>query len=128
VRTHRPGPLWWIWYAFGGKLPDRYREWVLNDVTCRTWWLRHVARSLVQLIPVAILLLVVLGPGWITYLGLAAGTILALIYSVALIEVTGEHRLGKHGYPVGTGGEMRARRSNRAAEQEHYNATYRSGA
>jgi len=24
-------------------------EWVLNDVTCRTWWLRQVARSLVQL-------------------------------------------------------------------------------
>lgn len=44
-----------------GKLPDRHREWVLNDATCRTWWLRHVARSLVQLTPVAILLLVVLG-------------------------------------------------------------------
>lgn len=127
VRTQRPGPLWWTWYAFGGKLPDRHREWVLNDVTCRTWWLRHVARSLVQLTPVAILLLVVLGPGWITYLGLAGGTILALIYSVALIEGTGEHRLGKHGYPVGTGAEMRARHGRRAADQEHYNATYRSG-
>lgn len=42
VRIQRPGPLWWIWYAFGGKLPDRYRDWVLHDVTCRTWWLRHV--------------------------------------------------------------------------------------
>jgi hypothetical protein len=31
-------------------------------VICQTWWLRHVARSLVQLTPVAILLLVVLGP------------------------------------------------------------------
>lgn len=82
VHRQRPGPLWWTWYAFGGKLPDRHGEWVLNDVTCRTWWLRHVARSLVQLAPVAALLLVVLGPGWITYLGLAAGTILALIYSV----------------------------------------------
>ena len=97
-------------------------------MTCRTWWLRHVAHSLVQLTPVALLLLVVLGPGWITYLGLAGGTILALIYSVALIEGTGEHRLGKHGYPVGTGREMRARRGRRAADQEHYNATYRSGA
>ena len=57
--TQRPGPLRWTWYAFGGKLPDRHREWVLNDVTCRTWWLRHIARSLVQLTPVAILLLVV---------------------------------------------------------------------
>jgi len=54
--------------------------------------------------------------------------ILALFYSPAYIEETGEHRLGKHGYPVGTGREMRARRSRRAADEEHYNATYRSGA
>lgn len=97
-------------------------------MTCRTWWLRHVARSLVQLTPVAILLLVVLAPQWITYLSPAAGAILALIYSVAYIEETGEHRLGKYGYPVGTGPEMRARRGRRAAAQEHYNAAYRSGA
>jgi hypothetical protein len=87
-----------------------------------------VARSLVQLVPVAILLLVVLGPGWITYLSLAAGTILALIYSMAYIEDSSEHRLGKHGYPVGTGREMRARSSRRAADHEYYNATYWSGA
>jgi hypothetical protein len=58
--------MWWTWYAFGGKLPDRYREWVMHDVTCRTWALRHVARSLVQVAPVALLLLVVLGFSWIT--------------------------------------------------------------
>ncbi|MGQ0717085.1 MAG: DUF5313 family protein [Pseudonocardiales bacterium] len=72
----------------------------------------------------AILLLVVLDPQWITYLGLAAGTILALIYSVAYIEETGEHRLGKHGYPVGTGRKIRAHRTHRATDQDHYNATY----
>lgn len=125
MRTQRPGPHWWIWYAFGGKLPDRYREWVLHDVTCRTWWLRHVIRSLAQLSPVAILLLVILGPMWITYLALLAGTILALIYSLAYIEETGEHRLAKHGYPVGTAKQLRNRRSTRAADEEHYNATYR---
>ncbi|MGH3822723.1 MAG: DUF5313 family protein [Pseudonocardiaceae bacterium] len=125
MRTRRPGPPWWTWYAFGGKLPDRYREWVMHDVTCRTWALRHVARSLVQVTPVAILLLVLLGPSWITYLGLAGGAIMALIYSVAYIEETGEHRLAKHGYPVGTGREVRMRRSKRAADEEHYNAVYR---
>jgi hypothetical protein len=26
VRTRGPGPLWWTWYAFGGKLPDRYAD------------------------------------------------------------------------------------------------------
>lgn len=125
MRPQRPGPLRWTWYAFGGKLPDRYREWVLHDVTCPTWWLRHVVRSLVQVTPVAILLLVILGPQWITYLAVAAGAILALIYSLAYIEETGEHRLGKHGYPVGTGRKIRAHRTHRAADQDHYNATYR---
>lgn len=127
VRSQRPGPLWWTWYAFGGTLPDRYRQWVLHDVTCRSWWLRHVVRSFMQLIPVATLLLVILGPTWITYLAMAAGAILALIYSVAYIEETGEHRLSKHGYPVGTGRELRARRGRRAADEERYNAVYRSG-
>ncbi|HEX8935048.1 MAG TPA: DUF5313 family protein [Pseudonocardiaceae bacterium] len=126
MRTREPGPLWWTWYAFGGKLPERYREWVMHDVTCRTWVLRHVARSLVQVAPVAILLLVVLGFSWITYLGLAAGAILALIYSMAFIEESGEHRLAKHGYPLGTGREIRMRRSKRTADEEHYNAVYRS--
>ena len=125
MRTRRPGPHWWIWYAFGGRLPERYHEWVLHDITTRTWALRHVLRSLVQLSPVAVLLLVILGPMWVTYLALLAGTILALIYSVAYIEETGEHRLAKHGYPVGTGKEIRARRGTRAADIAHYNATYR---
>jgi hypothetical protein len=58
----------------------------------------------------------------------ASDTILALIYSMAYIEDSSEHRLGKHGYPVGTGREMRARRSRRAADHEYYNATYWSGA
>jgi hypothetical protein len=60
----------------------------------------------VQLTLVALLLLVVLGPQWITNLSLANGTILALIYSLASIEETREHRLGKHGYPVGAGRDM----------------------
>lgn len=98
----------------------------MHDVTCRTWALRHVARSLVQVTPVAILLLVVLGFSWITYLGLAAGAILALIYSMAFIEESGEHRLAKHGYPLGTGREIRMRRSKRTADEEHYNAVYRA--
>ncbi len=97
----------------------------MHDVTCRTWALRHVARSLVQVAPVAILLLVFLGPSWITYVGIAGGIIMALIYSVAYIEETSAHRLVKHGYPAGIGSEVRMRRSKRAAKEQHYNAVYR---
>lgn len=123
----RPNPLQWLWYAFGGRLPDRYREWVRHDVTCRTWWLRHLARSLAQLAPFAVILLVVLGSGWITWVAVVAGVLLGLIYSVAYIEETAEHRLVKHGYPAGTGRAIRAEATagQRYTEQARYNAIYR---
>lgn len=111
----RPDPARWVWYAFGGKLPAQYREWVLHDVTTPTWWLRHVLRSLVQLSPVAIILVLVLGANWITYVALLAGLILGLIYSVAYIEETAEHRLAKHGFPLGMAKEMRRARVETAA-------------
>ena len=44
----RPAPHRWIWYALGGGLPERNRGWVLHDTTTGTWWLRHIARSLVR--------------------------------------------------------------------------------
>jgi uncharacterized protein DUF5313 len=39
-----------------GRLPARYRPWVLHDLTCRTWPLRHLAVLLAQLAPVAMVL------------------------------------------------------------------------
>ena len=30
--------LWWVWYALGGRLPQRHRGWVLFDTTTDTWW------------------------------------------------------------------------------------------
>jgi Family of unknown function (DUF5313) len=37
VRPARPDPLHWLWYALGGGLPPRYRDWVLHDATAPTW-------------------------------------------------------------------------------------------
>jgi Family of unknown function (DUF5313) len=52
----RPSPFRWLLYAVGRGLPPRNREWVLYDVTTRTWVLRHLLRATVQLAPVAVLL------------------------------------------------------------------------
>jgi hypothetical protein len=30
-QRRRPDPLRWIWYAFGGALGPRYRQWVLHS-------------------------------------------------------------------------------------------------
>lgn len=101
-QTRRPGLLRWIWYAMGGALGPRYREWVLRDVTCPSRWLRQIVRTEVQVIPLAVLLPVILGTHWITWIGVACGVVLALIYSVADFEQSADFRLIRHGYPSGT--------------------------
>lgn len=50
-RSRAPDPFRWLWYAVGGSLPAAYHEWVLFDLTCRTWVVRHFSRVLVQLSP-----------------------------------------------------------------------------
>ena len=100
--TRRPDPVRWTYYAFGGVLDRRYQEWVLHDLTCSTRWLRQAARAALQVAPLAALLFLVLGFSWITWAGIAGGLLMALIYSLAYIDQSAEHRLIKHGFPPGT--------------------------
>jgi len=59
----RPPLHRWLWYALGGRLPQRHRAWVLHDTTTGTWWLRHVARVFVQMaVPIALVLIVLPAP------------------------------------------------------------------
>lgn len=83
---------------------------------------------MVQLMPFAVILLLVLGLEWFSWVAVVGGALLGLIYSVAYIEKTAEHRLIKYGYPAGTGRAVRAEATaeQRAAEQERYDATYRA--
>lgn len=104
---HRPGPLRWVWYAYGGKLPERFAEWVLYDTTCRTWILRHVARSLTQMAPV-LLVLFLPGPLWIRWGTIVVGVLVGLFYSGCFMGEMAEHRLIKQGYQPGLGRETRA--------------------
>ena len=99
----RPAPHRWVWYAFGGRLPERNRGWVLHDTTARTWWLRHVVRMLVQLaIPIA-LIMAFLPASWGLRAACAGGGLaLALFYSVAYMPESTENRVVKAGYPSGT--------------------------
>ena len=67
VPRRRPDPLRWIWYTFGGGLGPRYREWVLHDLTGPTRWERQLARAVVQVAPLAAVVLLALGfsaAGW----------------------------------------------------------------
>jgi hypothetical protein len=124
----RPDPLRWIWYVFGGRLPRRYSGWVLHDNTARTRWLRQAVRGVAQIVPFALLILVVLGFSWIAWVSILLGVLLALWYSMAYINQTAERRLVKQGYEAGTlASELRDRYRRENGDQiVRYMATYRN--
>jgi hypothetical protein len=104
----------WLWYAFGGGLPRSLSDWVLADTTGRTWVWRHLARALVQLTPVVVLCLVVPPVDLAVRLSAAAGgALIGLLFSVAYMTETTEHRAVKAGWPPGTTAEARAERAER---------------
>jgi hypothetical protein len=115
----RPAPHRWIWYALGGGLPRRNSRWVLYDTTTRTWWVRHIARSLVQVaIPIA-LVMAFLPAGWGLRAAAAGGGLaLGLFYSLAYMPETTENRVVKAGYPAGTATAERERAGLGRAQRE----------
>jgi hypothetical protein len=129
-QRRRPDSLRWIWYAFGGALGPRYRQWVLHDLTCRTRWERNGARAVVQVMPLALVVLFVLGFEWITLVGVICGLVLALIYSTAYFDPSVDHRLAKHGYPPGTAHQILNERdeAKHPDRMRRYMETYRASA
>jgi uncharacterized protein DUF5313 len=117
MASQRPNPLQWLRYAYGGRLPDRYREWVLYDATCGTWLLRFTARILAEVLPllaVAFVLLTTLTPApvWLALVALGLATLMTLYFTLtSSIELT-EVRLVKHGFEPGTGQRERQRRAS----------------
>ena len=95
----RPGLRRLAWYCYGGSLPGEHHSWVLHDVTCRTWWLRHFARWLMVIVPlfVAYLALAPIPFGLRFYTGLAFS---GGIFMFALVNVTidTERRAVRAGY------------------------------
>jgi hypothetical protein len=116
VRTQtrrRPSPLQWVRYALGGGLPAELAPWVLYDTTTRTWVWRHLTRAVVQVLPLVVACLLV--PVQFGYRASAAGggLALALMFSLAFMTETTEHRVAKAGYEAGIAAEVRANRVER---------------
>ena len=112
--AQRPNPVQWVWYALGGGLPRRLSPWVLADTTGRTWIVRHLLRAVVQVLPVIALCLLV-PPVSLAYRLSAAigGLLLGLMFSIAFMTETIEHRVAKAGYPAGTAARLRVERQER---------------
>jgi hypothetical protein len=105
-------------------LPRELAPWVLHDTTTRTWVLRHLARSVVQLAPfIAVCLAAVPVPFGYRLSAAGGGLILALMFSVAYMTETTEHRVAKAGYEAGTAAQVREERAEKAREERR--APYR---
>jgi Family of unknown function (DUF5313) len=122
-QRRRPSVAQWIWYALGGGLPRALAPWVLHDTTARTWVWRHLARAVVQVLPVVVGCLLVPVPFGYRASAAAGGLVLALMFSVAFMTETTEHRVAKAGYPAGTAARVREERAER--ERVERRAPYR---
>lgn len=108
----RPNPLLWLYYQYGGRLPARYRDWVLHDGTCRTWFLRVVLRALIQLAPIMAVLIIVLrgllGGPWLLVLGsILLGVLVYLRIALTMSVDAIDSRLVRYGYPARHGTSTR---------------------
>jgi hypothetical protein len=100
----RPNPALWLWYAYGGRLPDRYRDWVRHDNTARTWMLRHLSRILAQALPVLVVIFVLLRlftpvPAWTIVMVMVVGLLVSLFYTIGTARDLSLVRLARHGFP-----------------------------
>lgn len=127
----RPNPLRWLFYQYGGRLPQEYREWVLSDGTRRGWLFRAFVRVLFQALPVIAVLLIafaLFGVRW--YFAVACvvlGVIVSVYYSLSYSLESVDSRLTTYGYPPKYGSTLRQQTYDaaHAGDIERYEQTWR---
>ena len=93
----RPGVGRWVAYAYGARLPARYAQWVLADLTGKWWFVRHMLRGLTQCAP-ALLLLLFPAPAALLAMMVSIVVFGAEFYSMAFAWEIRDRRLYQHGY------------------------------
>lgn len=102
-----PGPLGWLRFAYGFRLPPANVHWVRHELTDAGWRTRTVIRHLAVIVPVCVILVLVLAiflptPLWVSVMMV----ILILSGSVLTVALYADDlraaRLRQHGLPVPT--------------------------
>lgn len=129
----RPDPMRWVYFQYRGRLPERYRDWVLHDGTCRTWVLRVFVRSLVQVSPLVVavfagLVLVADAPVALAAGSVLLGVLVAVRYTLSYAEESVDFRLVRNGFPPGHGSAVRREKyqETHADEAERYRSRWQS--
>ncbi|WP_016701206.1 DUF5313 family protein [Actinoalloteichus spitiensis] len=122
MSSPRPNPPQLLWYAFGGRLPERYREWVLADLTTRGWLWRYGVRAFVRLAPVAALVAWVLwlvsGEPLVAAMSVSLGLIVGVYFSLSYAIEKADSRLVRYGYPPNHASAVRRADRERLRQEE----------
>jgi hypothetical protein len=112
VPIRRPGFRKFVWYCYGGTLPAENHSWVLHDVTCKTWVLRHFARWTMVVVPVFFLFFGLL-PATFSIRLFVAIAVSGAVYVFALVNilVDTDRRAVRAGYSFNLPGQIRGQRS-----------------
>ena len=97
--VRRPPLGLFLKYCYHFSLPAEYHTWVLHDVTCRTWWLRHFGRWFMVIIPFFAIYMTFMPTTFATrlYTGLAfSGAI--LMFAIVNIMIDTDRRAVRAGY------------------------------
>jgi hypothetical protein len=100
-----PGPLRWLRFAFGFRLPPENVHWVRHELTDAGWRWRTVLRHLVVILPICAVIVVVLqeflpAPAWVSVMmvvPILSGSVLTVATYADDIRAA---RLRQHGLPV----------------------------
>ena len=100
-----PGPLGWLRFAYGFRMPDKNVHWVRHELTDAGWRWRTVLRHLAVILPVCAVLVVLLeaflpAPAWVSVMMVAlilSGSVLTVATYADDIRAA---RLRQHGLPV----------------------------
>jgi len=100
-----PGPLGWLRFALGFRLPDTNVHWVRHELTDAGWRWRTLVRHLAVILPVCAILVVVLDillptPPWVSVmmvLLILAGSVFSVAFYADDIRIA---RLRQHGLPT----------------------------
>lgn len=116
-----------LWYYAGGRLPQKYREFVHADVTGPKWLARFTIRSLVQVTPlvtvIALALVFGLGSPWPLAIACGGlGFVVGLYFALSYAPESVDYRLTKYGYPRGSA--TRGRRERNAVRDRERQAQY----
>ncbi|WP_026425983.1 DUF5313 family protein [Actinokineospora inagensis] len=120
------------WYLLGGRLPHRYRDWVLADAARPSWLAWFALRTLLRMGPLTLVITLGLLFGLDAPVGLALacgalGLVVGVYFMLSYAIESTEYRMTRYGFPHGAAGEARrARTAERdRAREERYSAAWR---